>query len=52
MQGDEELGQLVVRAGVFEIKPLRKLAIGLVDRIGDFMRIKLGDDIERGHRAF
>src|SRR5690606_28004140 len=37
------------RARTLEIETVGKLAVGLVDRVGQFVLVDFGDDVERRH---
>ena len=37
------------RVGVLEVEAGGDLALGLIDRVADFLAIDFGDDVETGH---
>ena len=47
--GNDEFVQLELGVRALEIEAIGQLAIGLVDRIGQFVLVHFGDDVERRH---
>ena len=49
LHGDHEFVQFEGATGATEVEAIDQFAIGLVDRIADFLLVAFGNDVEGGH---